>query len=361
MLKSDERCIRTVEELIEYINKAGFLPLFKNDIPGFSVEEHTNAADWWSEDSLLDPWEWRGIITRGGKAAYGKFFYGKAGFISKQWFPYFANYRRDGYDFDSLWEDEKASMRQKKVMDLFEDEKAELYSFEIKKQAGFGKNGGKNFEGIMTSLQMQSYLCLRDFHRKRNKTGRAYGRSIAVYTRPETLWGYEYVTSAYEEEPRKSGDRIISHMMEIYPTASPEQILRAVASEESIKGVLAAKKKVICYPENLLTELDVNNISKVAIKYDEVTKDQLAGLEFTIRQLKENEQEVLHLRYKEGLTFKLIGEHMGLSGGRAGQIHAKAIRKLKHPARIEWYVYGYEKCKMDIEKQISEVKESMLS
>ena len=29
------------------------------------------------------------------------------------------NYRRDGYDFDALWDDEKASRRQKKIMDLF--------------------------------------------------------------------------------------------------------------------------------------------------------------------------------------------------------------------------------------------------
>ena len=30
------------------------------------------------------------------------------------------NFRRDGYDFDALWDDEKASFRQKKIMDLSE-------------------------------------------------------------------------------------------------------------------------------------------------------------------------------------------------------------------------------------------------
>ena len=30
-------CIHTVDEAIEYINKVGFLPLFKNEIPGFSL------------------------------------------------------------------------------------------------------------------------------------------------------------------------------------------------------------------------------------------------------------------------------------------------------------------------------------
>lgn len=37
----DPECIHTVDEAIEYINEIGFLPLFRNDIPGFSLEERT--------------------------------------------------------------------------------------------------------------------------------------------------------------------------------------------------------------------------------------------------------------------------------------------------------------------------------
>ncbi len=33
----DLECIHTVDEAIEYINKVGFLSLFKNEIPGFSL------------------------------------------------------------------------------------------------------------------------------------------------------------------------------------------------------------------------------------------------------------------------------------------------------------------------------------
>ncbi len=143
--EDDAGCIHTVEEAISYINQIGFLPLFRNEIPGFSLEERTVPEYWWSDDALRDPWQWRKIIARSGKAAYGRFFAGKAGFISLTWLPYFANYRRDGYDFDALWDDEKASIRQKKIMDLFEEEDG-LYSFEVKQKAGFGKGGEKNFE-----------------------------------------------------------------------------------------------------------------------------------------------------------------------------------------------------------------------
>ncbi len=34
------------KDLITLIKKYGFLPLFKNDIHGFSVEEHTPSSLW---------------------------------------------------------------------------------------------------------------------------------------------------------------------------------------------------------------------------------------------------------------------------------------------------------------------------
>jgi chromosome segregation ATPase len=47
-----------------------------------------------------------------------------------KWLPVFVNYRRDGYDFDSLWEDGKAGQRAKKIMDLFILEESELTFYE---------------------------------------------------------------------------------------------------------------------------------------------------------------------------------------------------------------------------------------
>ena len=55
----DPECIHTVDEAIEYINEIGFLPLFRNDIPGFSLEERTVPEYWWCEDVDRDPWMWR--------------------------------------------------------------------------------------------------------------------------------------------------------------------------------------------------------------------------------------------------------------------------------------------------------------
>ncbi|WP_347088632.1 hypothetical protein [Ruminococcus sp. RTP21484sp1] len=58
----DPECIHTVDEAIAYINKVGFLPLFKNDIPGFSLEKRTVPEFWWSDDPEKDSWMWRQLL-----------------------------------------------------------------------------------------------------------------------------------------------------------------------------------------------------------------------------------------------------------------------------------------------------------
>lgn len=222
----DPECIHTVEEAIAYINEVGFLPLFKNDIPGFSMEERTTPEYWWCDIPEKDPWLWRAIIAGKHDIVYGKFFDKKAGFISKKWLPVFANYRRDGYDFDALYEDGKAPLKHKKIMENFMDEKqdAEIFSSELKKLAGFGKEGYKGFEGAVTGLMMQIYLCNCDFKKRVNKKGAEYGWDVAVYSSPEHLFGYDYVTSRYKDAPQESWRQIVEHMHEIYPVATDGQI-----------------------------------------------------------------------------------------------------------------------------------------
>lgn len=84
--RDDPECIHTVEEAVEYINRIGFLPLFKNEIPGFSFDERTVREFWWCNDAVRDPLLWRAVIARQHDIIYGKFFNKKAGFISKNGF-----------------------------------------------------------------------------------------------------------------------------------------------------------------------------------------------------------------------------------------------------------------------------------
>ena len=57
-----ERCILMttfgdkIRKLREYIDEVGFLPLFKHDIDGFSLERRTVPEYWWSDNPEIDPW-----------------------------------------------------------------------------------------------------------------------------------------------------------------------------------------------------------------------------------------------------------------------------------------------------------------
>jgi hypothetical protein len=223
--------------LVNWIDEVGFLPLFSNGVEGFSAEEHVSPDYWWTGIREEDPWEWREIIAASHQVAYGKFFDQKAGFISLKWLPFFANYRRNGYDFDSRYEDGLASRREKKIMDMLtgRDEDGDvtfpddqILSTELKKKAGFGKGGEKNYPGIITGLQMQTYLVITDFHRRTNKRGDEYGMPVSVLLPPEAVWGYEAVTEAYSESPGESYDRIVSRIRDRFPGAKDADITKLI-------------------------------------------------------------------------------------------------------------------------------------
>ena len=96
--------LHSAAELTEYIDKVGMLPLLRI-VPslGWSAEEvvdddcqYVVLPDGGWEWPL---WEWKGDIIRESGCAYGKFFLGKAAFISKEWWPDFCNYRRSTHPY----------------------------------------------------------------------------------------------------------------------------------------------------------------------------------------------------------------------------------------------------------------------
>jgi hypothetical protein len=220
--RNDPKCVKSYSQLTDYIDEVGFLPLFKNSVPGFSVEEQTAQDAWWT-GSDLDPWSWREIIATEGRIAYGKLFCSRAGFVSREWYPYLAAYRRNGYDFDSRYEDGLASRRAKKIIDVLM-KREECLSNELKATAGFGKEGEKGYEGCISQLQMQTYITVRSFRRKKSKKGEEYGWPIASLSLSENLFGEAHVRSQYHLESAKVKEIIIAKIKSFFPEASEMEI-----------------------------------------------------------------------------------------------------------------------------------------
>lgn len=218
--------LKSKEDIIRLVDEIGFLPFFKNEIKGFSIEEHTPKELWFS-DVADGPWEWKGPIARKGKCLYGKFFGNKAGFISLEWFPDFANYRRDGYDFDSRYDEGLAQTKDKNVYDTI-TEHGELLSKQLKSICNYRKGGNKGFDTVITRLQMQSYVCISDFEYMRDKYGQQYGWGVAKYSTPEDLYGYDKITQAYSREPEESKGRIVKHLKDILGETEKDMILKFI-------------------------------------------------------------------------------------------------------------------------------------
>ena len=219
--REDPRRLRTLEEAARRIREVGFLPLFSNELPGFSIEEQTWAGDWWTDDPARDPWDWRQALSRMPGIVYGKFFEGRAGFVSAPCFPDFANLRRQGYDFDTLRDEGLASHRAQKLMAPFltdgEANDAAFLSAVLKQEAGFGKGGEKNFEGVLTDLQMKTYLIIGDFRQRLNRRGAPYGWHLALIQTPEAKLGYEALSAAYARTPEESRARLLRQALTHFP------------------------------------------------------------------------------------------------------------------------------------------------
>ncbi len=208
------------DDLADLVREYGFLPLLRNKIPGFSVEENTPPEYWFAEERD-GPWEWKGPVIRKTGCAYGKFFGGKTGFISREWFPDFANYRRDGYDFDARYEDGLARFQDKQVYDILAAYPS-LLSKEWRRLTGIKKRG--EFDAVVRRLEMQGYVVTTNFEYAQDKNGNPYGWGLSRYAVPERCFGEDFAEKVYARSPEASQARVVARIAEICPHASEDQI-----------------------------------------------------------------------------------------------------------------------------------------
>ena len=218
--------ITSALELEALVQQMGFLPFFPCSIPNFSIEEFTPSRYWFVE-GVDDPWEWRMELARRGVVAYGKLFSRKAGLVSREWYPDLANYRRNGYDFDARYEEGLASYREKRIMDVLLQEGPTL-SKDLKRLAGFGGDGLKGFDTVITSLQMQTYITVHSFEYPRDKHGKPYGWGIARYAVTEDVLGADVTQGAYHRDPEESRVRIIRHLGLLCPEAFDDDLAKFI-------------------------------------------------------------------------------------------------------------------------------------
>ena len=195
--------IKSWEELEATVLRIGFLPYFKNKIPGFSVEEHVPEILLW--DITEGPWDWKGSVLRNLRVAYGKFFNRRAGYISLESLPDFLNIRRKAFPLHKGTEEYAVYSLLRKNESLLSSEWRKLASYSGRKSTRLSANPFENmpsvessipnpksdsrFESIVTRLQMAGYITIADFEYLYDRKGDRYGWGLARYTTPEALYG----------------------------------------------------------------------------------------------------------------------------------------------------------------------------
>ena len=216
--------IHSCPELIEVIQQMGFLPLLDSGIRGYSAEEMADEDCRYvvfSDGGWDWPlWKWKGPVVTDGNCVYGKFFAGKAGFVSREWWPDLCNYRRSRYAAP-----QEGSIEEAILLTLQEHES--LITRELRAACGFtGPKMRSRFDSYITRLQMACRIITEDFVYPRDKHNREYGWGWSLLTTPERLLGRE--ACRCPRTPAESFDRLFTHFKALLPTATEQQIRKLI-------------------------------------------------------------------------------------------------------------------------------------
>lgn len=222
--------------MMELIDKLGLLPLLDSGISCFSADAVVaddcgyvtfpeGGWDW-------PMWKWKGQIVTEMPCMYGKFFNisaprktgryerGRAGYITKDWWADFCNYRRSKYprpDDDSI---EGAILATLQTT-------GSLITRELRAACGFnGKGMRSKFDSYLTRLQMATYIVTEGFVYPVDKHNNEYGWGWSLLNTPEELYGKEACTC--ERTPEESFQRIYDHLRSLLPHATDKQILKLI-------------------------------------------------------------------------------------------------------------------------------------
>ena len=218
------RDIYSAAGLIAFIQEVGFLPLLDGGVRGFSAEECVSddcryvVFDDGGWDWPL--WKWKGLIVTEGNCVYGKFFDKKAGFISREWWPDFYNYRRSQHPLPA-----EGSIEDTILTVLGQN--GSLITRELRAACGFdGPKMRSRFDGYVTRLQMGCYIVTEDFVYPTDRHGHEYGWGWSLLTTPENLFGHQ--ACRCERSPQESYQRLTNHFRALLPQASDKQIKKLI-------------------------------------------------------------------------------------------------------------------------------------
>lgn len=228
--------IRSYEDFVKALLAAGFSMGSGNSGGIYSVvpwdwnqePPYETPVRWHTGDPETDPWEWRmRVLEERDDIAYGKLFFQKSGFITREWYPDFLAVRRQGASLKDAYQEGRISHYAKRVYEAMEGHEA-LALHELKRAAAFSKEDASKFDRALVELQGKMYLTLCGRQQKRSQTGEAYGWSSTVLCKAEAFFGPEVWEASLGIRPEAAQERIAAQVLRLNPAADAKKISRFI-------------------------------------------------------------------------------------------------------------------------------------
>ena len=194
---------------------------------GWGAEEET-GIEWHTDNADTDPWQWRmRVLDERNDIAYAKMFFKKAGYITKEWYPYFLAARRGNKDFEDDYADGIISYAAKRIYEVV-TENGSLPLHEIKRLAGFHREDKSKFDGALNDLQMKMYLTIHSIKQQISSKGTEYGWSVTHFCTTEKFWGEALFEQAAGIGPDESVEKITKQILKLNPSAQEKNIIKFI-------------------------------------------------------------------------------------------------------------------------------------
>ncbi len=221
----------TFEEFLASVRRAGFLPgALECEGEQFSVGGLCRDVRWHTGDPDRDPWEWRiRVLSDAEDIAYGKFFSGRSGYITREWFPRFIAVRRHAEPMDEAWSAGKISRPAKRIYDMLSEAPA-LAAHDIRSLGGFASEKKSVLERALVELQTKLYITVCGEACKLSAAGEPYGWPSAVFCTVENFFaGAE--DEAGGIDPDIAAQEIAARVLEFAPGVSPRALKSLISRE----------------------------------------------------------------------------------------------------------------------------------
>jgi len=201
-------------------NDQGLFSLLKYD---WTNEPPESALKWFGDDPALDPCLWRmRLLSERDDISYAKVFFKKAGYITKEWVPYFLAARRPK-SFDEAYADGLITHYAKTVYDHLR-EHGPTPADRLK----FSKEDKKKYERAAEELQMGLYITLCGQDQKISSKGEEYGWASNVFCTTEEFWQEDVFTQAAAISPEDAEEKITQQILSINPDSPPKKMRKFI-------------------------------------------------------------------------------------------------------------------------------------